>query len=494
MRTLTWILGLFGAAACVFGVGFHVALGLADQPITLVLACVFGVLMGVLGALVSAREPRNSIGWLMCLASLSTALFTLPTDYAYDALVLRHGALPAGEPMLWFGSWAAIPLFGLILPLILARFPSGRPRPRWWFADWVAITGTLAFASAVALGSAPLPLAAPRILVLLTPYANNPVGVEIPGDVGVYMWMSGLGLIILAYVLSAGALVSRFRSATHEDAIKLKWFAYAGTLIALAIVYSGIAWYRSGDLLTALIPFEATLWTLPVAIGIAILRYRLFDIDLIINRTIVYVSLTAILAAGYTAGITFLQRLFISWSGQKSDAAYVLTAFGIVVGFSPLKDWLQRQVDRRVGRVRAAAALDQFSAGVDAVVSVMDVHRIACRFLDEAIVAFDAGGAALYLQSEKPIYNRGQLNGDPCLEVPIRHGRRHLGRLVLAERRGHYHYAERDREALQRSADSVGEAVALAAHYGHRPFPPGRTGVMTRPVQQSLSESSSPAE
>ena len=474
MRLLAWVLGGIGAAACVFGAGFHVALGLADQPIPLVLACLFGVLMGVLGALVAAREPRNSIGWLMCLASVSTALFTLPTDYAYDALVLQHGALPGGEPMLWFGSWAAIPVFGLILPLILARFPNGRVRPRWRFAEWVAIAGTLAFGSSVALGIAPLPLASPRLLALLAPYANNPIGVAMPNRVEVEAWMGGLVTIILAYVLAAGALASRFRSATHEEGIRLKWFAYAGTLIAVAVVYSGLAWYGSGDLLTALIPLQVTVVALPIAIGIAILRYRLFDIDLIINRTLVYVSLTAILAALYTAGITLFQRLFISWSGQKSDAAYVLTAFGIVVGFSPLKDWLQRQVDRRVGRARAAAALDQFSAGVDAVVSVMDVHRIACRLVDEAIVAFDAGGAALYLQSEKPIYNRGRLNGDPCLEVPIRHGSRHLGRLVLAERRGHIHYADRDREALQRSADSVGEAVALAAHYGHQPFPSSR--------------------
>lgn len=474
MRTLAWALGLTGVAACLFAAGFHFALGLADQPITLGLACLFGVLMGVLGALVATREPRNSIGWLMCLASVSTAFFTLPTDYAYDALVLQHGALPAGKPMLWFASWAAIPLFGLILPLILSRFPNGRGRPRWRWADWAALTGTLAFGSSVALGTAPVPLASPRVESLLAPDAYNPVGVAIPGDIDVYLWMSGLGVIVLAYVLSAGALFSRFHSATHEDAIKLKWFAYAGTLIALAIVYSGIAWYRSGDLLTALIPFELALWTLPVAIGIAILRYRLFDIDLIINRTIVYVSLTAILAAGYTAGITFLQRLFIAWSGQRSDATYVLTAFAIVVGFSPLKDWLQHQVDRRVGRVSAAAALDQFSAGVDAVVSVMDVHRIACRFVDEAVVAFDARGAAVYLQSEEPIYNRGHLNGNPCLEVPIRHGSRQLGRLVLAERRGHIFYAERDREALQKSADSVGEAVALAAHYGHQPYPSSR--------------------
>lgn len=470
MRPLAWTLGLTGAATCVVAAGFHVALGLADQPITLILGSLFGVLMGVLGALIAAREPRNSIGWLMCLASLSTALVTLPADYSYDALVLQHGALPLGKTLLWLGSWASIPLFGLILPLILARFPDGHGRPRWWFADWVAIIGTLAFASSVALSPDSLPLAAPRLLALLLPYAGSPGGLELPSGIDVYLWMGGLGTIILGYMVSAAALVSRFRSASHDASIKLKWFAYAGTLIAVAVVYSGIAWYRSGDLLNALVPFEVTLVALPLAIGIGILRYRLFDIDLIINRTIVYVSLTAILAAAYTAGITFFQRLFISWSGQKSDAAYVLTAFAIVVGFSPLKEWLQHQVDRTVGRVRAAAALEQFSAGVEAVVSVMDVRRIACRFVDEAVLAFDAGGAAVYLQSDEPLYNRGHLNGDSCLEVPIRHDGRQLGRLLIAERRGSLLYAERDRAALQRSADSVGEALALAARFDHQPL------------------------
>lgn len=471
MRYIAWALGIIGTALCVFAAGFHFAVGLADQPITLILGSLFGVLTGVLGALVAAREARNSIGWLMCVASVSTALVTLPTDYAYAALVLQHGALPFGKPMLWFGSWASIPLFGLILPLILGRFPDGRVRSRWRFAEWVAIAGTLAFGSSVALGSAPLPLASPRLLTLLTPYAYNPIGMAIPGGVDVYLWMGGLGTIILAYALAAGALASRFRSASHEEGIKLKWFAYAGTLIAVSVMYSGIAWYRSGDLLAALIPLQVTVVTLPAAIGIAILRYRLFDIDLLINRTLVYGTMTAVLAAAYTAGITLFQRLYVASTGQKSDAVYVLTAFGLVVMFSPLKDWLQHRVDSRIGHRSPMTALDEFRTSVDAVVSVMDVHRVACRFVDEAVLAFDAGGAALYLQSEEPIYNRGRLNGDPCLEVPIRHGSRHLGRLVLAERRGHIRYAERDREALQKSADSVGEAVALAAHYGHQPFP-----------------------
>ena len=406
----------------------------------------------------------------MCLASLSTALFTLPTDYAYDALVRQPGALPAGRQLLWFASWAAIPVFGLILPLILSRFPNGQRRPHWRFADWVAIAGTLAFGSSVALGTTPMPLAPPSVEALMAPYANNPFGVAIPGAVDVYLWMSGLGVIVLAYMLSAGALLSRFHSATHEDGIKLKWFAYAGTLIALSAAYSGIAWYRTGDLLSALIPFELALWTLPVAIGIAILRYRLFDIDLIINRTLVYGTLTAVLAAAYSASITLFQRLYVASTGQRSDAVYVLSAFGLVVVFSPLKDWLQHRVDKRIGHRSPLAVLEEFRSGIDAVVSVLDMQQIACRFLDRAVMAFDARGAALYLRSQEPVYGCGHLNGGPLLEVPLEHNGQQLGRLVLAERRGHIVYAPRDRDALRRSADTVGEALALAARFDHRPL------------------------
>ncbi|HEV2218178.1 MAG TPA: hypothetical protein VGV88_11460 [Candidatus Dormibacteraeota bacterium] len=476
MRYLAWAVGIIGAALCAFAAGFHFAVGLADQPITLILGCLFGVLMGLLGAVVAAREPRNSIGWLMCVASVSTALVTLPTDYGYDALVLQHGALPFGKPVLWFGAWASIPLFGLILPLILGRFPDGRVRPRWRFAEWVAIAGTLSFGSSVALSSTPLPLAPPRLLALLAPYANNPIGVAMPNGVEIEAWMGGLGTIIVAYVLSASALASRFRSATHEEGIKLKWFAYGGALIALSVVYSGVAWFRSGDLLAALIPLQVTVVALPIAIGIAILRYRLFDIDLIINRSIVYLSLTAILAALYTALITFFNRFVIAFSGQKSDAAYIVTAFVVVVAFSPVKDALQRRVDRRLGGARASAALEKFSSEVESVVSVLDVHRVACRLVDQAVLAFDAYGAELHLVAgEGPLYCHGEVNGRGGIEVQLRHDGVQYGRLLVGRRHGGVAYSGHDRDALQRSADTVGEALALAAHFGHAPLT-GRNG------------------
>jgi hypothetical protein len=144
-----------------------------------------------------------------------------------------------------------------------------------------------------------------------------------------------------------------------------------------------------------------------------------------------------------------------------------------VIAFNPIKDALQIYVDRRLGHAKAAAALDQFSAEVDAVVSVMDLRRVACRLVDQAVAAFDARGAALYFEpfdGGEPLYCRGQLNGDPRIEVPLRHEGAQLGRLVLGARRGGAAYTRHDHDALQRSADSVGEALDLATQLGHRPF------------------------
>jgi len=157
-----------------------------------------------------------------------------------------------------------------------------------------------------------------------------------------------------------------------------------------------------------------------------------------------------------------------------------VTAFVVVFASSPLKEWLQRQVDRRVAHRSPAAMLDDFRADVDAVVSVIDVHRVVRRLLDEAVTAFDARGAALYLEADGvgPLYSRGRFSGDAALEIELRHDGWPVGRLVMASRRGEIAYTHGDRDALQRSADSVGEALALAAHLGH--WPPVETTASRR--------------
>ncbi len=307
---------------------------------------------------------------------------------------------------------------------------------------------------------------------LLAPYASNPLAV-FPAWLLISLQGAGLLLLLLAYAASAASLVGRFRRATGDVRQQLKWFAYSGALVAATFMYGAIAWNFFGEpLYLALTPFVFAALTLPIALGIAILGYRLYDIDLLINRTLVYASLTAILGALYAAVVTFLNRLFISISGQKSDSAYVVTAFVVAIAFGPVKDWLQRQVDHRVGHANPEQLLEEFRARVDAVVTVIDVDRVVRTLVDRSVVAFDARGGSLYLASSgdsDPVYTRGQVNGQSGLEVVLRQDAQLIGRLVMGERRGDLDYSERDRLALQRSADSVAEALALAAELGRVP-------------------------
>jgi hypothetical protein len=138
-----------------------------------------------------------------------------------------------------------------------------------------------------------------------------------------------------------------------------------------------------------------------------------------------------------------------------------------------LRDWLQRQVDRRVRHGSPSAMLDRFRSDVDAVVSVIDAHRVARRLLDQSIEAFDAREAAVYLDSNdesKPLYSRGHVNGEIEVDMALRYDGTRYGRLVLARRPGDIEYTAHDRAMLQQSADAVGEALALAAHLGFKPL------------------------
>ena len=221
----------------------------------------------------------------------------------------------------------------------------------------------------------------------------------------------------------------------------------------------------------AFVPLQLVALSIPATIGIAVLRYRLYEIDLIINRTMVYGGMTATLAALYAAVVALLNRLFISVSGQKSDAAFFVTAFVVVVAASPVKDWLQRQVDRRIPHATPSSVLDRLRSTVDAVVSVMDADRMAHQLVDQVLEAFDAKGAAVYLHSfgeVAPYYSRGRVEGEVAVEVQLRFDGRPYGSLVLGSRRGDLDYTARDRVLLQKSVDSVAEALALATHLGFK--------------------------
>lgn len=459
---------------CVVGVVISLDLGV---PRTFLLDYLDGVTAGLLGALIAAKQPRNSIGWLMIALAYLAGLFQVVAGYGHAALAVHHGALPLGSLAAWLGAWIWTPALGFIA-LIVVRFPDGLGGRFSRFVDWVYVFGTALFAIPIAFATPVLALSFSSLPSVLLdqelPYFGDPISVHLPDGAVLPIQELGITLVLVATTGAAVSLIMRYRDARGDERLQIKWFAYAGALCAAAVVYGGLA--RAAFALPfylAFVPLQLLALTIPATIGIAIFQYRLYDIDLIINRTLVYGGMTAILAALYAAVVALLNRLFITVSGQKSDTAFFVTAFVVVVAASPVRDWLQRQVDRRIPHVSPVSMLERFHSKVDAVVSVMDVHRMVRELLDEAFEAFDAQGAAVYLRSYSeaaPLYSRGRFESEVEVEVRLGHDGAQYGRLVLARRRGDADYTTRDRFVLQKSADSVGEALALAAHLGLKPL------------------------
>ncbi len=317
-----------------------------DQAISLV-----GIIGApVLGGLIASRRPGNSYGWLWLIFGLGLALQLLAESYAAYALVVEPGSLPAPRTisrLLALGG----PLALAFAPFLLLLFPTGRLPSRRWrpLAGIAGISGAALFALALLF--------------------DNPDKV---GGAITAVTVAVATALFAAIVISALSLVVRYRRAGGVERQQLKWFALAAVLIAAYIVGQllseivggllNLDWLRSAALWNLL--DRATTTALYVAVGVAVLRYRLYDIDLIINRALVYATLTVVLAAAYVGGVVGLQSVFRALTGEQSTLAIVASTLAIAALFNPLRRRVQGFVDRRFYRRKydAAKTLAAFNA------------------------------------------------------------------------------------------------------------------------------------
>ncbi|MDQ3864518.1 MAG: hypothetical protein M3317_13675, partial [Actinomycetota bacterium] len=257
----------------------------------------------------------------------------------------------------WVAQWIFIPGAFPTLTFLLLLFPAGRlPTRRWRLVGWLAALSIATTTFGLAFTPGPLPD---------SPQITNPLGVA-PLR-GSYLEHGGIGwlLFMVSVVLSAASLVVRYRGAGGVEREQLKWFAFAGALVAFGWVAQELTYGSEGPLtIGAQLLQQVSLVGLPIAVGVAILRYRLYDIDVLINRTLVYGSLTAMLAAFYFGGIVVLQRVFVVLTGEKSTLAVVASTILIAALFNPLRRRIQSFIDRRFYRSRydARRTLESFSA------------------------------------------------------------------------------------------------------------------------------------
>jgi MFS family permease len=314
------------------------------------------------GAIIASRRPRNVLGWILCAVGLTIAVAGFAQDYAAYALLHRHDWLAGGLVLGWLGSWPWYIAFGLLFTFLLLLFPDGRlPSRRWRPLAWAAAVdiAVLTFWAAFA----PRPLEGPRG----TAMPQNPWAIErAAGLFRVLDDIAGLTLVALTG-LSLALLVLRFRRSRGTQRQQLKWFTYAALLTVGSWVFqvaTSLNERLSGPVWLLWLLFSTlSLWIIPAAIGIAILRYRLYDIDRLINRTLVFGLLTALFAAVYAGAVLVLGQLFGGLGGEPPSWVVAGATLAVAALFQPARRRIQQAVDRRFNRRKydAAKTIEAFS-------------------------------------------------------------------------------------------------------------------------------------
>jgi hypothetical protein len=318
-------------------------------PFAVLTAIVFSTFV-VVGAVVAARRPRNAVGWLIAVGALLWTLAVLSNGVYWHLAFGRPDAPAAADLVAWFGTWAFVPAFVLVLSLVPLLFPTGAPPgPRWRVVGWTAaVAGGMATLS-TALAPGPLETAD-------YPWLDNPLGID------------GLGLGTIAqvsFVVSAAtalaaltSLVVRYRRAHGIERLQLRWAATAACLLVLFAVGGSLAtpWLGEG---AGWVSMLVGLLAVAAGLAVALLRYRLYDIDVVINRTLVYGALTATLGGTYLA-LVLLAGLAVG----ESDVAIAGATLAVAALFGPARARIQAAVNRRFYRRRydAARTLEAFSA------------------------------------------------------------------------------------------------------------------------------------
>jgi hypothetical protein len=312
---------------------------------------------GTVGALVAARVPGNRIGWIFLITALAVIAGDLAYQYADQVLYASSGALPGATAAAWSQNLTIPPAFGL-LGMALLLFPDGRlPSARWRPALGLSVIGMALIVLGYALR--PGPLDEPFTSVV------NPLGVG--GTLELLDALAGLGWLLMAasVALAAAAMASRLRNARGAERQQLKWIALAAAVTGVAIVTDVVTFFVSAEGINQLriVLLGLGFAALPLAAGAAILRYRLYDIDVVINRALVYGALTVALGAAYLATVLLLQ-LALQPLTTDSQLAVAGSTLAVAALFRPARRRIQGTVDRRFYRNRfdAQRTLEAFSS------------------------------------------------------------------------------------------------------------------------------------
>lgn len=440
-----------------------------------------------LGVLIVARHPENRMGWIFCTIGLIQAVSEFASYYAIYALVIAPGSLPGGLAAGWLQNWMLVLSFGLLFVFLPLLFPNGRLSSRhgrtvgWLGAVAIAV---LSFWQAFNPG----PLVTTALASLSDPLGafSNPLGISAVGSLRAVVAVVGIasGLLLAAAIAATTSLILRLRRAIGDERQQIKWFAYMATLLIVLyiVVFLAKVLYLSvpsfyaigmsaivvGRIVTMIIAFLG----LPLAAGIAILKYRLYDVDIIINRTLVYGALIVIILGLYVLVVGMASMLFQS----VGNSLLAILATGLIaVLFHPLRQRLQRAVNRLMYGERhdPYAALSRLGRRLEATLAPGAVLPTVVTTVREVLklpyVAIylkqDHDGNKIAAESASPLlHSEGGRIRVPGMErqglcIPLIHQGETLGYIVLGPRAPNEAFSSTDLRLLDDLAPQVGVAV-----------------------------------
>jgi hypothetical protein len=308
-----------------------------------------GLVVVSLAVLIVSRRPENAVGWILLVGSLSIFVGEFLGQWALYTLLTRPGALPFGLAAAWLSLWLWAPMIFMLFVLLPLLFPTGRPlSSRWRIVLWIAIIYLAIFIILAGLQPGPMEQFEP---------IPNPLGLAALASI----WepvVDALELLLLPMILLALlSLALRYRFSKGEERAQMKWFLFAAGFLFLN-AFRGITTELFGMFPQIPQPLEDTIFNLNiilivVAIGVAVLKYRLYEIDFIIRKTLVYGVLTAVLAGLYFGSVVVLQSISQILTGEaQSEVVTILSTLGIASIFAPLRRRIQTAIDRRFYRRR----------------------------------------------------------------------------------------------------------------------------------------------
>ncbi|MBV9132984.1 MAG: histidine kinase, partial [Chloroflexi bacterium] len=414
---------------------------------------------GTVGAVIAAHQVANRIGWLLCVVGILAAATSMASEYARYALVTSPGVLPAANFVAWLNIWIWIPQFMLTTTFVPLVFPDGRlPSRRWRPLAWVLV-GVVALETITA---AITPRADASLPQVVNPYA-------ISGSEHLLGFIAKIG----APLQAAGALVgvvsvvTRYRRAPLEQRQAIKWLGYAAALVVVVLaVPAGLVVFgldaASMTVLSGVVQTVTIPW-LAVAIGIGVLRYHLWDIDVLINRTLVYATLTACVLGVYVGLVGYLGAAVHA----RGDVVSLIAAAVVAIGFQPLRLRTQRGVNRLLyGRrdepyavlADLSRRLEDALAPESVLLTIVETVRDALKVPYVALTLHGESDPTLAVASGTPM--------ETSLRLPLIYQHERVGELALSPRAPTERFAPADRRLLEdiaRQAGVAAHAVRLTA-------------------------------